>query len=135
MTAVQLLKQEIDLEIRLGTKMIVNWDAYLEIERLQLADAQSYAISNADMTNNRGYFDCDKWYNETYGSKGSKIGSSLEWNGEVTQGHSVPASSKTEISDEEILQAGVRYYEPSLRSVIQGFTEGAKWYREQLKKQ
>lgn len=38
-----------------------------EMERLQLTDAQSYAISNADMTNNRGYFDCDKWYNETYG--------------------------------------------------------------------
>ena len=71
MTAVQLLKQEIDLEIRLGTKMLVNWDAYLEIERLQLANAQSNAISNADMTNNKGYFDCDKWYNETYKSKES----------------------------------------------------------------
>ena len=41
--------------------------------------------------------------------------------------------SSREISDEEILQAGIDYHEPSLKSVIQGFTEGAKWYREQLK--
>jgi hypothetical protein len=46
-------------------------DEALEMERLQLIGAQSYAISNADMTNNKGYFDCDKWYDETYGSKGS----------------------------------------------------------------
>lgn len=38
-----------------------------EMEKQQIADAQSHAISNADMTNNRGYFDCDKYYNETYG--------------------------------------------------------------------
>jgi hypothetical protein len=37
-----------------------------EMEMYQIIDAQSYAISNADMTNNKGYFDCDKYYKETF---------------------------------------------------------------------
>ena len=37
-----------------------------EMERQQIIDAQSYAISKADITNNRGYFDCEKYYNETF---------------------------------------------------------------------
>jgi len=66
-TAVQFLKESIDLEMRLGTKMVVNWDMYLQIERQQMEEAVSNGISKADMTNHRGYFDFDKWYNETYG--------------------------------------------------------------------
>ena len=37
------------------------------MHREEIEEAQSYAISNADMTNNKGYFDCEKYYNETYG--------------------------------------------------------------------
>ena len=37
-----------------------------EIEKSQIIDAQSYAISNADMNNNKGYFDCEKYYQETF---------------------------------------------------------------------
>lgn len=47
---------------------IIEWTQQAkEMEKEQIADAQSYAISNADMTNNRGYFDCEKYYKETYG--------------------------------------------------------------------
>ena len=35
-------------------------------EREQMEEVVSYGISNADMTNNRGYFDFDKYYNKTY---------------------------------------------------------------------
>ena len=42
-----------------------------EMHKQEIIDAQSYAISNADMTNNKGYFDCDKYYQETFVSKGS----------------------------------------------------------------
>lgn len=35
-TAVELLRQDLDAEIKLGTKMVVNWDAYLEMERVQM---------------------------------------------------------------------------------------------------
>ena len=37
--------------------------------REQMEKAVSHGISNADMTNNRGYFDFDKYYNETYGGE------------------------------------------------------------------
>jgi Ni,Fe-hydrogenase III component G len=42
----------------------------LEMEREQMEKAVSNGISKADMIDNRGYFNFDKWYNETYG--GSK---------------------------------------------------------------
>jgi L-ribulose-5-phosphate 3-epimerase UlaE len=38
-TAVQLLKESIDYEMKLGTKMIANWDMYLEMEKQQIMDA------------------------------------------------------------------------------------------------
>ena len=37
-----------------------------EMEKQQIIDAQSYAVSHADMTNNKGYFDCEQYYNQTY---------------------------------------------------------------------
>ena len=42
-----------------------------EMHKQEIIDAQSYAVSNADMTNNKGYFDCDKYYQEKFVSKGS----------------------------------------------------------------
>lgn len=33
----------------------------------EIENAQSIAISNADMTKNRGYFDTEQYYNETFG--------------------------------------------------------------------
>lgn len=38
-TAIQLLRESIDSEIKLGTKMVVNWDMYLEMEREQIITA------------------------------------------------------------------------------------------------
>jgi hypothetical protein len=34
-TPIELLKETLDSEIKLGTKMIVNWDMYLEKEKEQ----------------------------------------------------------------------------------------------------
>jgi hypothetical protein len=42
----------------------------MQMEREQMEKAVSNAISKADMIDNRGYFNFDKWYNETYGVKG-----------------------------------------------------------------
>ena len=60
-TAMQLLKESIDYEMKLGTKMVVNWDMYLEMEKQQIKDAfygeaYSPSICNAE-----------KYYKETYG--------------------------------------------------------------------
>jgi uncharacterized protein (AIM24 family) len=38
-TAVQLLKESIDHELKSGTKMVVNWDMYLAMEKQQILDA------------------------------------------------------------------------------------------------
>jgi hypothetical protein len=42
-----------------------------EMHKQEIIDAQSYAVSNANMTNNKGYFDCEQYYQETFVSKGS----------------------------------------------------------------
>lgn len=46
-----------------------------------------------------------------------------------------PTSSKTEISDEEMIQAAIKYSEIYTLKFIprSSFIDGAKWYREQLK--
>ena len=36
MTAVELLRQDLDSEMKSGTKMDVNWDMYLQMEKQQM---------------------------------------------------------------------------------------------------
>jgi hypothetical protein len=48
------------------SKIDLAFEKAKEMEKQQIIDAQSYAVSHADMTNNKGYFDCEKYYNETY---------------------------------------------------------------------
>lgn len=52
------------------------WEKIIEIKKQakamhkeEIEVAQGIAISKADMTNNRGYFDTDKYYNETFGGE------------------------------------------------------------------
>jgi hypothetical protein len=59
-TAIQLLKESIDYEMKLGTKMVVNWDWYLEMEKDQIQDAYWDGIFNGEFLDGEGY------YNETY---------------------------------------------------------------------
>jgi hypothetical protein len=65
-TAVELLRKELDAEIKLGTKMVVNWDMYLEMEKQQIIDAFDLGIENY---NDCKIFDGQQYYNETYGSE------------------------------------------------------------------
>ena len=129
MTAVELLKKDLDAEIKLGTKMVVNWDMYLEMEKQQIIktglDCGSF-IETEDM---------ERYYNETYGSKGSDKVEKSEKPINLT-------SSQTEISDEEIEKASenswsdYEYEEGNLYSTTfkGGWKLAIKWYREQLKK-
>jgi len=131
MTAIELLKQDIDLEIKSGTKMVVNWDMYLEMEKQQIIDAAERW---------KGTDFAEKYYAETYGSKGSDDTSSQteisdeeaiemikDMNKQPMRFHCVPK----EISDEEVEMAAL-LNEP--RVTRRAFRSGAKWYREQLKK-
>ena len=72
-TAVQLLKDVLNaayLDKKNKEYTDILFNHALQMEREQMEKAVSNAISKADMTNNRGYFNFDKWYNETYGVKG-----------------------------------------------------------------
>jgi hypothetical protein len=68
-TAIQLLKENIDSEMKLGTKMVVNWDMYLAMEKEQIIEAYLTPLSNEywfqkDEILNQ---ESEKYYNETYG--------------------------------------------------------------------
>jgi hypothetical protein len=68
-TAIQLLKENIDSEMKLGTKMAVNWDMYLAMEKEQIIEAYLTPLSNEywfqkDEILNQ---ESKKYYNETYG--------------------------------------------------------------------
>jgi hypothetical protein len=60
-TAVQLLKESIDYEIKLGTKMVVNWDMYIEMEKEQRI--MDYNAGHADGLCNH-INDVDNYINE-----------------------------------------------------------------------
>ncbi len=57
-TAVELLKETLDAEMKLGTKMVVNWDMYLEMEKQQIIEAAERW---------KGTNFAEQYYNETYG--------------------------------------------------------------------
>jgi hypothetical protein len=68
-TAIQLLKENIDSKMKLGTKMVVNWDMYLAMEKEQIIEAYLTPLSNEywfqkDEILNQ---ESKKYYNETYG--------------------------------------------------------------------
>jgi hypothetical protein len=66
-TAMQLLKESIDYEMKLGTKMVVNWDMYLEMEKQQIEEAFIKGEENVDLY---GYYEnanlSKQYYKETY---------------------------------------------------------------------
>jgi len=45
MTSIELLKQDLDVELKLGTKMVVNWDMYIEMYKQEIIDACGMALS------------------------------------------------------------------------------------------
>lgn len=61
-TAIQLLKESIDSEIKLGTKMVINWDMYLAMEKEQIEEA--YWEGGQDVPCNGKQ--CEQYYNKTY---------------------------------------------------------------------
>ena len=66
-TAMQLLKESIDYEMKLGTKMVVNWDMYLEMEKEQIEAAFIKGEENIDLHGD--YVNpnlSEQYYKETY---------------------------------------------------------------------
>ena len=77
-TAMQKLKQKLYLiiisnnmstEFELALESVID-DIdrnFIQMEKEQMEMAVGTGISKADMTNNKGYFDFDKYYNDTFG--------------------------------------------------------------------
>jgi hypothetical protein len=69
-TVIQLLKESIDYEMKLGTKMVVNWDMYIEMEKEQrIID---YNAGHADGLCNH-INDANNYINEQNYLKGENI--------------------------------------------------------------
>jgi hypothetical protein len=76
-TAVELLRKELDAEIKLGTKMVVNWDMYLEMEKQQIIDAfrkgaATHYPPDYTWVDSAWRKEAEQYYNETYGSDETK---------------------------------------------------------------
>jgi hypothetical protein len=65
------------------------------------------------------FLTADDYISKTYGSKGSdELGSSLEWNGEVTEGHNIHTSSQTETPEHKFTEKDIRF------AYMQGYNRG-----------
>jgi hypothetical protein len=47
MTSIELLKQDLDAELKLGTKMVVNWDMYIEMHNQEIVTAYEEGYNRA----------------------------------------------------------------------------------------
>jgi len=67
MSVIDMLKQDLDIEIKAGVKMIVNWDGYKEMHKEEIIDA-FVECWKANMPDG---FECKlsakQYYNETFG--------------------------------------------------------------------
>jgi hypothetical protein len=152
MTSIELLKQDLDAELKLGTKMVVNWDMYIEIHKQEMKEMYLKGIENYDPTFKRKD-DTLKDYHivdtnemvevhplEILRNKIKCEISELEPLSKYSAGYKqafidvenmimdmLAQLPQQEISDEEINKEAKNhhnYYE---------WSAGAKWYREQLK--
>jgi hypothetical protein len=65
-TAIQLLKESIDYEMKLGTKMVINWDMYLETQKKQMIEFAYGFYDNCFTKDGIIQKTAGEYYNETY---------------------------------------------------------------------
>ena len=77
-TSIELLKQDLDAELKLGTKMVVNWDMYIEMHKQEMttncsqqeiSDEEIEKFADEELGTIRTDFDFGviqgmKWYRE-----------------------------------------------------------------------
>jgi hypothetical protein len=77
MTSIELLKQDLDPELKLGTKMVVNWDMYIEMHKQEIIDAHNKGFEKSgegwngeygleDMNNISEEIKSEQYYQETF---------------------------------------------------------------------
>jgi hypothetical protein len=108
MTSIELLKQDLDAELKLGTKMVVNWDMYIEMHKQEIIDArndmQKSCIELANKINPHLFEfnkkDGEQYYTSTYGSKGSDE--------TLKENHIVDTNEMVEVHPLEILRNKIK---------------------------
>ena len=90
----------------------ISFDQVKEMHKQEIIDAYNKSFELRD----KPYSTADKYYQETFVSKGSDA-----------------TSSQTEISDEEIEKAIDAYFPKTDINSRWGWKLGCEWYREQLK--
>lgn len=71
-TTVELLEQELDIEMKLGTKMVVDWDMYKKMEKERMIDfVKKFSDFNGITFNEKMISKefLEKFYNETFKSE------------------------------------------------------------------
>ena len=99
MTSIELLKQDLDVELKLGTKMVVNWDMYIEMHKQEIIDAFEKAYGSGYRDNGDSGID---YYAETFVSKGSD--DTLK-DYHIVESNEMVELPQQEISDEDIEKA------------------------------
>lgn len=128
-TAVDYLQDEILHDRTIKAKSIKEWNDVIskakEMEKQQIIDANLIGLITSLET--KASKQATEYYNETYGSKGSDAQ-------RIYGEHTITI---LEISDEEIMEGIIKHCKiphDRLYAEINAMIEGAKWYREQLKK-
>jgi len=71
MSVIDMLKQDLDIEIKAGVKMIVNWDGYKAMHKKELIDFADNYVDNCVIPNENmaipTIMDVPQYYNETFG--------------------------------------------------------------------
>lgn len=125
--AQDVVARKIIIEISMEDYMDIKRQAE-EMEKQHIIDAHLIGlIRSLEMEATK---QATEYYNETYGSKGSD--DTLKENHIVDTNEMV--SSQTEISDKEIWNEAKTCALEELITSVDSFVDGAKWYREQLKK-
>jgi hypothetical protein len=63
-TAVECLKQDIDRELKHGTKMIVNWDMYLQMEKQQQGYSEEEVLELLLTSKIEKHEDIKEWFEQ-----------------------------------------------------------------------
>ena len=67
-TVVTLLMEELDAEMKMGTKMVLNWDKYLEMEKEQIIHAWREGDNDSMYSPKELDQQAEQYYNETFTS-------------------------------------------------------------------
>jgi hypothetical protein len=129
MTSIELLKQDLDAELKLGTKMIVNWDMYIEMHKQEIIDA--YVKGREEH-----YLDwypqkhSEQYYQETFVSKGSDEAELPKHPSVISENGNELLFDKEGNLIKELPKQETLYTEEQVRDIVLKFAEERTFLRQ-----